>query len=378
MSVQVLNGVAPQWADHVGNDVPIHAGAPWISATSHRLTRDRMTILATEDGRNGGLHAAVVEDAQADEMIGLYRMLLAEPKVFKFPAASVAARSGLRTQAPPAASWVPNLAVLYPGFDSFVAASGGPTPALTGTLVDGVLSWAAERGMKAVWFPYVRADSDLPEALAERGFLGLPLTFRSRLTLGGGFADYLAALPQKRRSRVTSEMRRLAEAGVETKRCSFEDVWPDMLALRCDLVERYGQKADEELETRGMRQLLSCFGEDRIRLYCSFLDDRVVGFTLFVVWRDSWYAAYTGTYTNARTRFVYFDHLFYAPIAGAAAEGVRVLDYGIGAWEAKHHRGCELTPVDVWVRALDPAVQQGIEVAGLVMCREDGSVKGAA
>lgn len=376
MSVRVLNGVAPQWADHVGDDVPIHAGAPWINATSHRLTRNRMTILAAEGGRNGGLHAAVVEDPQADEMIGLYRMLLAEPKVFKFPATSVAPRSGLRTQVAPAENWVPQLAVLYPGFDSFVAASGGPTPALTEKLVDGVLSWAAEHEMKAVSFPYVRADSDLPAVLAERGFRALPLTFRSRLTLGGGFPDYLASLPRKRRIQVAGEKRRLAEAGVETRRCSFEDVWRDILALRCHLVERYGQKPNEELETTNMRQLLTCFGEDRIRLYCSFLDGRVVGFTLYVVWRDSWYAAYTGTHTDAGTRFVYFDHLFYAPIAGAGAEGARVVDFGIGAWEAKHHRGCELTPVDVWVRALDPAIQRGIKVAGPAMRREDGSVRG--
>jgi len=374
MSVQVLNGVAPQWADHVGDDVPILAAAPWINATSHRLTRDRMTILATEDGRNGGLHAAVVEDPRASEMVGLYQMLLAEPKVFKFPAASVAARSALRTKVPPAQSWVPNLIAAYPGNDSFVAASGGPTPALTGTLVDGVLSWAKEHGMKAVSFPYVRADSDLPEVLAERGFLALPLTFRSRLTPAGGFADYLASLSKSRRWQVTTDRRRLAEAGVETRRCSFEDVWPDMLALRCDLVERHGQQPDKELETTNMRRIATCFGEDGIRLYCSFLDGRVVGFSLYVVWRDSWYVATTG----ARDRFVYFDNFFYAPIAGAAAEGVRVVDFGIGAWEAKRRRGCELTPVDVWVHALDPAIRRGIEVAGPAMHREDGWVKGPA
>jgi predicted N-acyltransferase len=372
MSVQVLNGVAPQWADHVGDDVPIHAGGPWINATSHRLTRDRMTILAAEEGRNGGVHAAVVEDPQADEMIGLYRMFLAEPKVFKFPAASVAARGGLRGQVPPAQSWVPNLTVLYPGFDSFVAASGGPTPALTETLVDGVLAWAVEHGMKAVSFPYVRADSGLPEVLAARGFLALPLTYRSRLTLSGGFEEYLASLSHNTRWQVSKERRRLAEAGVETRRCSFEDVWPDMLALRCDLVERYGQKPSEELETTNMRQLLTCFGEDRMRLYCSYLDGDVVGFSLYVVWRDSWYVAYTG----ARNPLVYFDNFFYAPIVEAAAEGVRVVDFGIGAWEAKRRRGAELTAVDVWVRALDPAVRRGIEIAGPAMCREEGWVRG--
>lgn len=374
MSVQVLTGVAAQWADHVGDDVPLLAGAPWINATSHRLTRDRITFLATAAGRNGGLQAAVVEDPEASEMVGLYRMLLAEPKVFKFPAASVAARSALRAQVPPARSWVPNLIAAYPGNESFVAASGGPTPALTGALVDGVLSWSREHGMKAVSFPYVRADSDLPEVLAERGFLALPLTFRSRLTPAGGFGDYLGSLSKSRRKQVTTDLRHLAEAGVETRRCPFGAVLPDMVALRCDLVERYGQQPDRELETTNMRRLLTCFGEDGIRLYCSFLDGCVAGFSLYVVWRDSWYAATTG----ARNRFVYFDNLFYAPIAGAAAEGVRVVDVGIGAWEGKRRRGCELTPVDLWVRALDPAIRRGIEVAGPMMQREDGWVKGTA
>jgi hypothetical protein len=372
MAVQVLNGVAPQWSDHVGDDVPIHAGAPWIKATSHRLTRTRLTFLATEDGQNGGLQAAVVDDPATDEMINLYRMLLAEPKVFKFPAASVAARGGLRTQVAPIEGWLPNLVVLYPGFDSFVAASGGPTPALAGALVDAAASWAAEHAMKAISFPYMRTDAMPPQVLADRGFRAIPLTFRSRLPLGGSFADYLSSLSKNGRSQVTKERRRLAEAGIRTKRCSFDDMWPDMLALRRDLVERYGQKADEDLETRNMRQLLTCFGEDQVRLYCSFLDGRVVGFTLFVVWRDSWYSAYTGTYVTPQTGSVYFDHVFYAPIADAIAEGARIIDLGIGAWEGKRRRGCDLTPVDLWVRALDPVTEQAIGVAASVMRREDG------
>jgi len=176
MAWQVLDGIAPQWRDQVGDDVPVHAAAPWIAATSHRLTPRRLTFLATEAGQNGGLQAAVVDDQAADEMINLYRMLLAEPKVWKFPAASVAARAGLRDQVAPAEDWLPQLSVLYPGFDSFVAASGGPSAALAGVLVDGALSWAAGHGMKAVSFPYVRADTVVAQVLAERGFATIPLT----------------------------------------------------------------------------------------------------------------------------------------------------------------------------------------------------------
>ncbi|HVB44925.1 MAG TPA: GNAT family N-acetyltransferase [Streptosporangiaceae bacterium] len=372
MAVQVLNGVAAHWPDHVGDDVPIHAGRSWVNATSHRLTRTRLTFLATEDGQNGGLQAAVVDDPAADEMINLYRTLLAEPKVFKFPAASAAARGGLRAQVAPIEDWLPHLAVLYPGFDSFVAASGGPTLALTGVLVDAVLSWAAEHAMKAVSFPYVRTDAVLSQVLAERGFRAVPLTFRSKLTLSGSFDGYLASLPSKRRSQVIKGRQLLAESGIQTKRCALDDVWPEVLALRCDLVERYGQKANEDLETTGMRKLVSSFGDDRTRLYCSFLDGRVVGFSLYAIWRDSWYAAYTGTYVTPQTRGVYFDHLFYAPIADAAAEGARMVDLGIGAWEGKRLRGCDLTPVDLWVRALDPVTERAIEVAAPAMRREDG------
>jgi hypothetical protein len=372
MSVQVLSGVASQWRDHVGDDVPIHAAGPWINATSHRLTRNRLTFLATENGQNGGLQAAVVEDPAADEMINLYRMLLAEPKVWKFPAASVAARAALRERAAPVQDWLPQLVVMYPGFDTFVAASGDPAPALAETLVDGVLHWGAEHAMKAVSFSYVRTDTELPKLLAERGFRTIPLTYRSRLTVSESFEDYLASLSKNGRSQVTKERHRLAEAGIRTKRCSFSDVWPDLLALRCDLVKRYGQKPDEDLETTNMRQLLTCFGEDSVRVYCSYLDGRVVGFTLFVVWRDSWYAAYTGTYATPQTQSVYFDHVCYAPFADAIAEGARTVDLGIGAWEGKRRRGCDLTPVDLWVRALDPETERAIDAAASPMAREVG------
>jgi uncharacterized protein len=226
--------------------------------------------------------------------------------------------------------------------------------------------------MKAVTFPCVRTDTLLPALLAERGFRRVPLTYRSRLDLPGSFDGYLAGLPSKRRSQVNNERRLLAEAGVKTTRCALDDVWPDVLALRCDLVERYGQNASEELETVNLRGLAGGFGEDRTRLYCSFLDGRVVGFSLFVSWRDSWYAGYTGTYAGPQTRGVYFDHLFYAPIADAIAEGAATLDLGIGAWGSKRHRGFELTPVDLWVRALDPVIGQAVDVAAAPMLREEG------
>jgi hypothetical protein len=377
MSVQVLDGVAPLWREHVGDDVPIHAGEPWVKATSHRLSSKRLTFLATEDGQNGGLQAAVIEDPAADEVINLYRMLLTEPKVFKFPADALAPRPGLRTPVAPIQDWLPNLVVMYPGFDTFVAASGGTGQALAGSLVDATVSWAAEHGIKAVSYSYVRADSELPDVLTDRGFRAIPLTYRARMTLPGSFDEYFSSLTGKKRLQVRRDLRNLAEAGVRTERCSVQDVWPDVLALRCDLVERYGQKPDEDIETMNMRRLLTCFGDGQTRLYCSFLDGRVVGFSLYVLWGGTWYAAYTGTYGSPRTRVVYFDHFLYAPLADAAAEGARVLDLGIGAFEAKRLRGCELTPVDTWVRALDPAVEQGLDVAVPAMLREDGWVKTA-
>jgi hypothetical protein len=376
MSLHVHDGIAPQWPEHVGEDVPILASPPWLDATAKRLPGHRLTFLASVDGQNGGLQATAIEDPATGEMFNLYRTMVADLKVWKFPATSVEARPGLRDQVAPVEAWMPHLDVVYPGFDSFAAASGGATPGLAAALTDGVLAWAGEHGMKAVSFPYVRADTVLPRILAERGFRAIPLTFRSRLALGRSFDDYLRSLSKNGRSQVTKELRHLAGRGVRTKRCAAGDVWPDVIALRCDLVERYGQRADPDTEARDLRQIVDSFGEDQIRLYCSFLDDRVVGFSLYAVWRDTWYAAYTGTYVTPRTRNVFFDHLFYTPIADAIGEGARTLDVGIGAWEAKRRRGCTLTPVDLWVRAMDPAVEHGIEAAAPAMRREVGWVQG--
>lgn len=372
MAVQVLDGVAAQWADHVGDDVPILASRPWIAATLERLTSRRLTFLTEVDGRRGGLQAAVVDNPAAGEMVNLYRMLLADLRVWKFPEAALAVREGLRARTPPAGAWVPHLAVLYPGFDTFVAARGEPTPALTAALVDATLAWAAEHGMRAVSFPYVRADTSLPPVLAERDFAAIPLTYRSRLMLPDSFGDYVASLSKNGRSQVTRERRQLAAAGVRTERRDIDDAWADVLALRCDLVERYGQEADSGAEEANMRTLISCFGADRTRLYCSVRDDRIVGFSLYVIWRGTWYASYTGTYQSPQTRSVYFDHLCYAPIADAISEGAREVDLGIGAWEGKRRRGCELTSIDLWVRGLDPAVDQAVRLAGSAMRREVG------
>jgi hypothetical protein len=375
---EVREGVAPDWSQLVGTDVPIHAGGPWVAATAHRLTRRRCTFVDEVGGRTAGVQAAVVEDPGADEMVNLYATLLADPKVWKFPSENLAARPELRQRLPPPERWVPHLSVLYPGFDTFVAADGGAPAALAGSVVDGILGWARSEGMRAVSFPYVRDDSELPEVLAELGLHRMPLTYRSRLSPGGSFDEYVTGLPRKSRRLVQRERRRLAEAGVVTERRALGELWDEVFALRCDLVARYGQTVSTDLETRNLRGLLDAFGEERVRLFCSYVGERVVGFSMYVVWNGTWYAAYTGTYVEPGTRLVYFDHLFYEPIAAAAAEGASTVDLGIGAWQAKHQRGFDLTPVDLWAAGLDGETEEAIRVAAEAMQREVGATEAPA
>ncbi len=371
--IKVQEGVLPTWAGVIGNDVPLLASGPWISATSHRLTPRRVTFLAYAAGRTAGLQAAVVDDPGAYETCNLYRMLLAEPMVFKFPLAAIAARASLRELAEPAARWFPNLAVLYPGYDCFVAGSAAAADSLSHALVAGVCSWAADQGMRAVSFQYVAADSQLAWILAERGLRRLPLTFRARLQVDGDFAEYLHRLPPKRRAEVLRERRRLSDAGMRTKRCDHTEFFADIVALRCGLMARYGHSANPERESRNLSRLIGCFGPDGVRLYCCLAAGRAVGFSLFVVWNGVWYAAYTGTLARPDTRFVYFDHLIYSPYADAATEGARVLDLGVGAWQAKQARGCALLPADVWAIGLDEKVDRSIELAATAMVPEAGA-----
>lgn len=380
VAIKVEEGVSPQWASVVGNDVPVLASAPWISATSHRLTQRRVTFFATSRAgvsrpQAGGLQAAVVDDPMAYETHNLYRMLLGDPMVFKFPPTAVAARAPLRARAEPAEHWFPNLAVLYPGYDCFVA-GGESDRSLTRSLVDQVLAWSASQGMRAVSFQYVRAGTVLAEVLAERGLRRLPLTFRATLEVSGDFSEYLTRLPRRRGREVMRERRRLREAGVRTVRCEHGEVWNDIVTLRCGLVSRYGHRVDRGREARNLDRIVTCFGPDKTRLYCSIADGQVVGFSLFVVWKGTWYAAYTGTMAAPVTRFAYFDHLFYMPLGDAAAEGAHMLDFGVGAWQAKRARGCELAAADVWGIGLDHRIDRSIELAQAAMVPEEGAATG--
>jgi hypothetical protein len=371
------DGVAPDWADIIGDDVPVLASRPWIRATAQRLSPDRMTFLVQDGARAAGLQAAVVTDPAAYETYNLYRMLFAEPQVFKFPADAVGQRRALREKAAPARQWFPNLAVLYPGYDCFVASMNAPAGQLTRSLVDGIWAWASDQGLRAVSFLYVAADSDLATVLAERGFHRLPLTFRTVLPVTGGFDEYLGRLPRKRAAEIRRERRRLGEAGIRTRRCDPAEYFTDILTLRCSLVGRYGHPVNPDKEARNLGGLIECFGPDGVCLYCSFAGAEPVGFSLFVVWNGTRYAAYTGTLSRPDTRFAYFDHLIYVPYEGAAAERGGCLDLGVGAWQAKHARGCALMPADIWASGLDAAVDRSIELAGTAMVPEDGATAAA-
>ncbi len=75
--------------------------------------------------------------------------------------------------------------------------------------------------------------------------------------------------------------------------------------------------------------------------------------------RRHWHMFLSGDADDERSHAdkLHFNLNYYFPIQLAIASGVERLDYGLGSLDAKVRRGCELDPVELWVRPHSPALE---------------------
>jgi predicted N-acyltransferase len=271
-----------------------------------------------------------------------------------------AARGRIAAAAPAAAQWTPSLVLMFPGYECFPVGPGSAEPAALDTLVGGIVAWARAAGARTVGFLYLRpAAAALAGALTRHGFSPVPLTFSFDLPIPGpDFADYLRALPKKRRVEVGRELRQLAEAGVELHRPRADAVFDELVGLRCALVRKYRGTVDVENERTKVRRIVDEVAGGAAQVFCATADDgTVLSAALFAGSDQDWTCLLSGTdHTDPRSRFCYFATAYYEPVRAAAPLGVRLLRYGQGSWDAKLSRGCRPTPMTGWVLALDPAL----------------------
>jgi hypothetical protein len=365
--LEVVEGLSTQWPE-LAVAAPMLATPGWLRAMDGRLGPRPLTFVIHSATRTElAAFASVQTTSHPGEFFDLHHIAIRPTPDFPLTDQSRADRTALAATAPD--RWVPSLVVMLPGYECVPVGPGATNPAALATLVAGTLDWAADQDIPTVAFLYLRLDQrELANALRDRDFTRLPLTYTWDLHLTGtGIDDYLASLPRKRRKETRREARTLAESGVDIRQA---DVWPvfdNLVDLRCQLVAKYRGRADHEHEASRLRTMIEDVARGNPTLLLATADDTPVGFALFAPNRDEWLCLAVGhDYADPRSRLTYFGAAYYRAAEAAYAAGVRTLGYGQGSWQAKRARGCRPTPMAGWLHSTDPALAAAVRASAEV------------
>jgi predicted N-acyltransferase len=356
MTLSAVDPVPADW-ERLAGDRSLLTSARWLSLMGDRPPGRPVVLRLVNGATDVASFATVVGDPRAHEPFNVYDLLWGAPPVYPTDSARIAS-SGV----PARDEWFPNVVVTFPGYEATLVGRGADESGSALRYVEAVADWAVGHGLHTVAFLYVRRDGALAAALEASGFHRLPLTVRAELHVDwSSFDEYMAALSRNGRSQVRQDRKAMAEAGVVTTRRSVDEVAEELVALRCELVRRHGGYSDELAERDRLERLRRLFPGDELAVFCSEADGDVLGFSLLLGHRRTWWAFWCGhRRENPRAASVLFEALFYAPIEAAIAEKVTLIDYGIAHEEAKARRGSTLVPLDGWLRSASGGLEAAI------------------
>jgi uncharacterized protein len=190
-------------------------------------------------------------------------------------------------------------------------------------------------------------ESALAAVLGARGYRACTTgRFASLRVPDGGYPQYQAALPRKRRVSVAAERRRIAEQGVQISLEPLDPAcFPRFAELESMLLAKYGIDLRPHQLLPLLHQTRDCFGTDALAAVARAEGD-VRGFGLILRHGDAWTARQTGydyAYQRRTRTPLYFELLYYRLVEEAAAAGIRWIHYGLGSTETKASRGCTAT-----------------------------------
>jgi uncharacterized protein len=222
---------------------------------------------------------------------------------------------------------------------------------------------ARDQGARSMASLYVAAEDEvLRHSLAAAGFCSVPSHDNHVLEVDWpDFDGYLARFDGHRRREIRRERRRLEEAGVRISAGPLapKEV-PALSGLEANLVRRHGSPRSREQLHETLGSIAERL-EDSSLLLTARQEGRLMGFSLFLAWRDELYARHVGFDYDFQGKLpLYFALLFYEVAALAPARGVRRIHYGVASGEAKRSRGCRTVPEVAYVRALDPEAEKAL------------------
>lgn len=239
------------------------------------------------------------------------------------------------------------------------------TPSLMGAIVSALVPAAFQAGARCVlapWIPGRSGNQALVDALTTAGGFSAFWGYEDFVRLdSGGWDAYLAALPAKKRQRIQEDVRRTADAGVQIERVDGAAIRPHLsriVELTCLNREKNGT-GEEPAHIAAMLTALLDSGAD-VRVYLAQQHGTIVGscvtirknHRLFVKWPGFDYSAL------GERSGVYFALVLDHPVRDACAEGLRMVDFGAGAHQAKALRGAQPRTVTTAMVLADPALRE--------------------
>ncbi|MBM6405932.1 GNAT family N-acetyltransferase [Phycicoccus sp. CSK15P-2] len=230
---------------------------------------------------------------------------------------------------------------------------------MIGTLTETLRAAAAEAGARSVVAPWVPDRAGNEEILTGIRCAGGGSTFwglEDHLPLeAGSYAEHLESLPRKRRQRVRHDQVMLARSGLSVRHVRGQDLAPyvDRVAeLVCLNREKNGASQQPHQITAILHELLAADAD--LWGYLGERDGAVVAACVAVRRRRRLFVKWAGfDYDVVGERSgLYFPFAFDMPMRDAYAEGVRSMELGAGAHEAKALRGCTSRSIStaLWVR----------------------------
>jgi predicted N-acyltransferase len=243
---------------------------------------------------------------------------------------------------------LPGVVLVAPGYLGDPVGPLADRPDAVRECLSGVVDWARGEGMSSVSVLYTSPDATAVIEPAITGLGGGTFPLTSRYTLPVTWSDwqeYIADLPEDRRSGPNRQMRRLSDNGCTVACEEAESVFDDILAARCDLLSWYGQPVDAVGERHRLASLLDAFGSD-LMSFSTRQGGELLSCGLFLKYRRTLLRVYTGT--TGRGRQMPYAHLaatYYGPIGFATQELFDVIDYGVGHGDNKRLQGCQELPL---------------------------------
>lgn len=208
-------------------------------------------------------------------------------------------------------------------------------------LVEGSRSLARNAGCPYVMFPYL--DERQSTWLEEYRAAATAVSVRHKAVLPviwDSFEDYLMWLPHGRRQDARRSRRRFLRSEIDVCEHPLADVAIDVAPLIAQTEKRHGRDVEPE-QIASYFMLLGTHLDDDGFVLVANKNGRPVASTVILACGNRWIIRAWGCdYAALGDEELYFNLVYYEPIARGIGRGAALLDFGVGALRPKEWRGC--------------------------------------